>query len=37
MFSLYKTGLAVFNFIVRTVQLTLRLGHSNVKTLIDER
>jgi len=37
MFSLYKTGLAVFDSIVRAVRPTLSLGHLNVKKVLGER
>jgi hypothetical protein len=37
MFSLYKTGLAVFDFIVRAVRPTLSPGHVNVKKVLSER
>jgi hypothetical protein len=37
MILLYKTGLAVFDFIARAVWLTLSLGHVNVKKVFGER
>jgi len=37
MFSLYKTGFTVFSFIDRAVRRSLRLGHVNVKKLLDDR
>jgi hypothetical protein len=37
MFSLYKTGLAVFDSIARAVRLTLSRGHVNVIKVLGER
>jgi hypothetical protein len=37
MILLYKTGFQVLNAIVKAVRPTLRLGHVNVKKVLDER
>jgi len=37
MILLYKTGFQVLNVIVKTVRPTLRLGHVNVKKVLDDR
>jgi len=37
MILLYKTGFQVLNAIVKAVRPTLRLGHVNVKKVLDDR